>query len=102
VSCGDLINPIRARQPSNKSRVTGTPTEGHLYYGSVCLTVVKPGCSRTNAASLHKVWMTLQPWAKINRCNVCQGFGFFVGTRQPAHNQPGARPCPACKGAGKC
>ena len=54
VSCGAVINPLRARALSERSRIAGSPVERRLFYSPVCLTEVNAGCSRTKAASQHR------------------------------------------------
>ncbi len=54
VACGKIVSPLRARQKSDRSRVSGTETERRLFYAPTCATEVNPGCSRSKAAQQHK------------------------------------------------
>jgi hypothetical protein len=53
-ACGAVINPLRARVQSERSRVGNSLTERRLFYAGTCPSEVNPGCSRTHAAKQHK------------------------------------------------
>lgn len=54
VACGAVVNPLRARAKSERSRIAGSPVERRLFYAPTCLTEKNPGCSRARAARDHK------------------------------------------------
>lgn len=54
VSCGKVINPLRARALSTRSRVAHTAIEKRLFYAPTCPTNRDSGCARSKSAQRHK------------------------------------------------
>lgn len=54
ISCRAVVNPLRARALSDRSRIAGTETERRLFYGPTCLKEINAGCARTKEIKVHK------------------------------------------------
>jgi hypothetical protein len=57
VSCGAVVNPLRARAASKRSRVAGTSIERRLFYAATCPQERDSGCTRTREAKRHMEWV---------------------------------------------
>jgi len=58
VSCKKLINPLRARKKSERSRIAGSETEWRLFYAATCTYKANDGCGRSTASQNHTKWLT--------------------------------------------
>ncbi len=60
-ACDAVISPLRARQKSQKSRISGTAIEWRLFYSATCDTNLS--CTRTKEAGEHRQRL----WAEVGR-----------------------------------
>ena len=54
ISCNAVIQPLRCRALSHRSRVSGTATEKRLFYSATCPPDKNSGCTRSKEVAKHK------------------------------------------------